>query len=137
MSASSTSQTRIYNQVGLDVLEYECSLLKEEIQEYREYIHPSDKRYEKLNKYTEKLQELYAYHDPKAELHSYDALEFIYQDFLSTESPIILHTIENFFSNTVDDLLSNGLVHFTFFAKRLVAYILFHHAASSIVDNHL
>lgn len=146
-------------QIGIDVLEYECSVLdalnkcdrNENLVRREMELLPLDviesiessinsvicDREERLAKYRAKLEQVYQEHDPKSNSVSKDALEFLYQEFLKKNLHIILNDIEKFYHNNVDYLMKNGIAHFERMAKKAAKHNLYNHAAGSIVLRHL
>ena len=146
-------------QIGLDALEYECAVLTALNQKDRFYIEAEleimhipkeskesllesylsviSKRDKKISFYTQKLDALRKDHDPRSSLLCEDSYECLYQEFLATNLSAILMDIERYYDSEIQNLLTQGVVHFTLTAKRIAKYNLYHHGIDSIVSKKL
>ena len=145
----------MYRQNGLDILEFECEILSAKIKALLSdidnvgYMYLSDASKDsfvalnrssimelesKLNNYSIRLHQLSAEHDPYSNCASDDALEFLYEEFLKKNIKTILHKIELYYENEIRNLLDNEVVHFSFVAKKVANYNLYHHGVRQIVS---
>lgn len=145
------------NYHGIDVLQYECNLLKQ-LNNYdnaeRLVLHASSDLYsedvlssliethksliacrsEQLSVYQKKLEEFQKTHEPSSTTISEDPLEFLYQEFLQKKLPDLLRRIENTYKNYCDSLLSQEVAHLQLTAKRIAKHYLYQSGIDSIIS---
>lgn len=144
---------------GLDVLQYECDILKlknidDEIQislfKDASYLTQSDQErivelyqssIKERNAKLEAYQNMISYYskdnDSTSSRISYDPLEYLYQEFLSCNLKIILRKVDTFFKNYQEALLQDSIIHFSSSAKKVATHSLHHHAVGDIVHEYL
>ena len=147
------------NYRGLNVLQYECDVLKaknmddeiriwefkdapylsQEQQEHMVELYQSsiNERNAKIEKYLNIISDYSTDNDSTSSYISYDPLEALYQEFLGQNLNMILRQLETFFENYRSALLNDSIIYFSSSAKKVATYSLHHHAAEYIVKEFL